>query len=181
MDFRKAPHPSLLTWTPPTGNGKSKTVHATYQGRKLLFQTPRCRCRIFRDASTSLYLYFDDTELQAEFKAFVEDMETYASQMMDRFDVHVECSSCIRQGRSMRLNIWENTDWFDRNGMKISSDVPLDGCSCLIELKGCWVSSRSWGLKWNVLQIKQEEPPARDLAIVDEPTTMLESYSFLDD
>lgn len=179
MDCRLAPHPSLLTWTPPTG-ARSKAVYATFQGRKLRLQTPLCRCRLFRDSATaSLYLYADDIEAHNDFWAYVQSLEEYCLQLVSLR--HLEMSSCIRNGTSIRLNVWESTEWFDDEG-KVSDDADVEACRCLLELTGCWISPQKWGLKWKVVQIKKQAPAATPATSpVTTTTTTNVPCLFLDD
>lgn len=183
MDFRLAPDPRVMTWAPPTGT-RSKSVFATFQGRKLRIQTPKCRCRLFRDSATaSLYLYSDGHEVQDDFLMYVKGLEDYCSSLAFLRDS--ELSSCIRNERSIRLNVWESTEWFDLEGVHVQSPETINGCSCILEFTGCWLSTgQKWGLKWKVMQIKEEEPPAKpseDFIDDESPICTQHECMFLDD
>lgn len=179
-----APDPRVMTWTSPTGT-KSKSIFATFQGRKLRIQTPACRCRLFRDSSTaSLYLYADPTSLHESFWSYVSSLETFCSAIPHMKDL--EASSCIRNETSIRLNVWESTEWFDMQGVHVQSPETLAACSCILEFTGCWLSATGkWGLKWKVVQIKEEPvPPKQELQFLDDddvPPSLGTECMFLDD
>lgn len=176
-----APHPSLMTWTPPTG-ARSKSIFATFQGRKVRIQTPPCRCRIFRDSgSASLYIYSDGHPVQDEFWAYVRSLEGYCASLKDVH--HLEASSCIRNETSIRLNVWESTDWFDADGRYVQSPESVQCCSCILEFAGCWISTtQKWGLKWKVTQIMEGSLPTdHDFLDDDDDGQHETSCMFLDD
>jgi hypothetical protein len=164
MDFRLAPDPRVMTWAPPSGGARSsKSVFATFQGRKLRIQTPKCRCRMFRDGATSsLYLYSDDHEVQQDFLKYVTALEDYCSSLT--YLRNCELSSCVRNETSVRLNVWESTEWFDLEGLHVPSPESLNACSCILEFTGCWLSAgQKFGLKWKVVQVKEETPPGKPM------------------
>lgn len=165
MDFRLAPKPSELTWLPPRGiPQKTRTAAATFQGKKLLVQTPECPVRVFRNqGSVTVYLDLTHSEVASDFAIWVESYEDFAAA------VHVDCpaaakSPSIRNG-SLRLMIWEDAQWFDGCGvyLKHPPDGPLATASCILEFQGCWVGADKWGLKLRVTQIQVHEgkPPPK--------------------
>lgn len=174
-----------MTWTLPTGPGATKTIHATFHGKKLRVQTPVCRCKVFKDtASAALYLYFDDSTLHRDFEAYVHDLESFAAEMSCLH--HLESRSCLRTshaGTSMRFNVWESTQWYDEDGEYLKESPQMRGCSCIVEFRGCWVSQTGWGLKWNVVQIKQARPPPPvqpACMILDDLQDQDDAYAFIE-
>jgi len=159
MNFKLAPAPRELTWSAPRGNGKTQTASVTFGGRRLSIQTPPCTTRMFREASsTTLYMGLD-TPIHREFQAFVERLESFASDLP--FAQHLSLSSCIKErpggNPSFRLNVWE-TQWFDESGRYLKEPpMRVNGCTCILEFQGCWVGQTSWGLKWKVQQVRLEE------------------------
>jgi hypothetical protein len=154
MDFRAAPQPSELTWLAPRGGptARSKTAAATYNGKKILVQTPECATRMFVDMSSrTLYLQLPgDSDIHADFAQWIQSYEDFAASKFEG----VEVSPSVRNG-SLRLMVWDDTQWFDDSGTFLK-DPPkaLDKCTCILEFGGAWVSPGKWGLKFRATQIR---------------------------
>lgn len=167
MDFRLAPNPCELSWQPPRGiPAKTRTAAATFQGKKLVVQTPECPVRLFRNqGSVTLYLDLTSSEIAKEFGAWVESCEHAASTVLEEWCPVDAKSPSVRNG-SLRLMIWEDAQWFDGAGvyLKEPPDGPIATASCILELQGCWVGTGKWGLKLRATQIQVQKgkapPPA---------------------
>lgn len=170
MDFRVAPGPSELTWSAPTGFGKTKTAGATFGGKKIMVQTPAFKARMFKDPrSTTLYLSLAG-DIGEAFSTFVESYESFASTKLEG-----ELSSCLRNG-SFRVTAWDDVQWFDAAGVFLKeSPTSLDAVVVAMEFGGCWVSNGKWGLKWRVQQIKAVSSPA-----TPKPDVSKTEYAFVD-
>ena len=155
MDFRVAPQPNELTWLAPRGgpNAKTKTGAATFQGKKIVIQSPECATRMFKDTnSTTLYLELDQSEIHQQFATWIESYESFVETNVQLGQAAK--STSLRNG-ALRMMIWDNVEWFDASGtfLKEAPEV-VKRCACAMEFLGCWVSDRSWGLKWRVSQIQ---------------------------
>jgi len=171
MDFRLAPSAPELTWLAPRGFGKTKTAAATYNGKKIVVQTPPCPTRMFKDAgSKTLYMRLDESEVHREFAAWIESYEAHAAPLHE-----VEMSPSLRNG-SFRLMVWDDAQWFDAAGTFLK-DPPavVEKCTCIMEFGGCWVSASKWGLKWRVTQVQLQDPAGPG----DAPPPP--KYGFIDD
>jgi hypothetical protein len=176
MNFQLAPKPHEFTWTPPKGNGKTKTAAATFGGRRISIQVPPSHTRFFREQSSTTLYFVLDSDIHKKFQTFIENLESHASDFPHA--TNRELSSCIRQRPgehpSFRLNIWE-TQWFDQSGGYMK-DPPMtvEGCSCILEFNGCWVGESSWGLRWKAVQIQLVDMP-EDIKPLPKP-----QFAFLD-
>ena len=179
-----APAPSVLTWSKPTGMGKTKTAGATFQGRKIAVQTPTFPAKIYRDdhaGSTTLYLRLEG-ELGDAFSEFLDSYERHASE----FELG-ERSSCLRNG-SFRISIWDDAQWFDEDGTHVPDSRTLTGTSaaaCILEFGGCWITAAGrWGLKWRAMQILCASlPPTPSTSPTEEEpaAAAAAAYAFMDD
>lgn len=155
MDFRIAPQPAEFAWLSPRGppNARTRTAAATFQGKKVVVQTPPCTTRLFKDNNTTLYLDLpSDESPHAEFAAWIESFETYASQNVSTGDAAP--SPAVRNG-SLRLMLWESCQFFDADGTFLKeAPSAISKCVCVLEFGGLWVTDRSWGLKLNVTQVQ---------------------------
>ena len=158
MHVSRIPPAEKYTWTSPKGNGKNKTVSATYLEKRVKFQVPPCRCRMYtNEGSQSLYLTLEN-DIHDKFREVVEEYESYVASLVDPEGV-LEISSSIKtsgQYTSFRLTVWE-TQWFDEHASYLR-DPPesMTACSCILEFQGAWVGTSSYGLKFKPLQIKKE-------------------------
>lgn len=160
MHISRLPPADRFIWTSPTGNGKTKTVSATYLGKRVKFQLPPCRCRLFTNQGSHTVYITLENEIQSEFRRLVEEYEAYVVSLVNP-DGGLELSSSIKsseQYTSFRLTVWE-AQWFDESGSFLR-DAPgsMTVCSCILEFQGAWVGSTSFGLKFKALQIKAEPP-----------------------
>ena len=113
---------------------------------------------MFKDtSSTTLYLELDQSEIHQQFATWIESYESFVETNVQ---VGAASKSASLRNGSLRLMIWDNVEWFDASGafLKEAPGV-VKRCACAMEFLGCWVTDRSWGLKWRVSQI-QVMPPA---------------------
>ena len=155
MDFRIAPQPSELAWLSPRGppNAKTRTAAATFQGKKVIVQTPPCTTRLFKDNNVTLYLDLpSDESPHAEFAAWIESYEAFAAEHVQTGDATP--SAGVRNG-SLRLMVWDDAQYFDADGTFLKeAPSAISKCVCVMEFGGLWVTERSWGLKWRVTQVQ---------------------------
>lgn len=169
MHISQLPKASEYHWTSPQGRGKTKTASATYLGKRITFQVPPCRCRLFSDnGSHTLYLSLEQ-EIHVAFQRIIEAYEAYMPEVLG-CDIEYDILPSIRvseggySGRSFtsfRLPVWE-TQWFNESGGYLR-DAPspseIGVCSCMLEFQGIWMSSSSppkTGLKFRCIQVKIE-------------------------
>ena len=161
MHIAKLPEPDKYLWSNPRGNGKTKTAAATYAGKRIRFQLPPCRCRLFdNQGSHTLYLTLENT-VQKQFEERILEYETYAATVVSALagDGPLRLLSSIRSGHvsDFRLSVWE-TEWFDETGT-YTSEAPTEmvACSCILEFQGVWIGSDTYGLKFRPVQIRAEQ------------------------
>jgi hypothetical protein len=167
MDFRFAPPASEIRFALPTRKSSGKTQTASSNVR-VSIQTPPCSARLFKDTASSS-LYISPEQLSDEMWYYFSSYEA----QLDDIKEDREVASCMRNG-SIRLGIFEDTQWFDVDGTFLGTAPPSEvaRCACILEFGGAWMTEAKCGLRWRVSQVRL----LRDLPPPPPPPPM-----FLDD
>ena len=92
------------------------------------------------------------------FVAFLRDVEQHARTHARPADGSLEWHACVDADALLpvvRLAAFEDTRFFDADGLPHASPTGITACSCLLELTGAWTSGAKWGLRWKVLEVKE--------------------------
>ena len=101
------------------------------------------------------------------FVQFVRDVEQHAREHARPAVQGLAWRSCLDDGAlvpRMRLSAFDATRFFDADGQPCPAPTEFGGCACLLELTGAWTTDSSWGLRWNVVEVKHA-PHAAALAV----------------
>ena len=158
-DFRRVAV-QALKWFPQS----RKTVPVT----PVRVQVPPSRCAIaLLPGRYAVELVLAGHAAHPGFARWVEDVEQHAQAHARPADPGLTWRSCLDANglvSRLRLSAFDSTKFFDAEGRPSFAPTDFAGCSCLLELAGAWTTDTSWGLRWNVLEVKHA-PHAGELAV----------------
>lgn len=155
MDFR-AVKPEGVTWGAAWYRGQPQA--RTGDGARVTVQTPPCACRVSAMGSAMYRLDMtvrEDVASHAAFAEWIGALEKAAatSEALAAWRGDRGMSTTLFRGNA-RFTAFSDTMVFDRDG-KVSADLmDAAGCTCILELTGCWGSDSRWGLRWKLCQVK---------------------------
>lgn len=155
MDFRQV-SPESVAWGTAFYRGQPQARAAG--GARVTVQTPPCACRVSAMGSGMYRLDMtvrEDVASHAAFAEWIRGLEAAAagSEALAAWRGDKGMSTTLFRGNA-RFTAFSDTMVFDRDG-KVSADLmDAAGCTCLLELTGCWSSEARWGLRWKLCQVK---------------------------
>ena len=128
----------------------------------LTIQTPPARYRAVASHKFGLGCRdIDLVGLAPSFLEFMRGVEASALATGPDLDGLTPVETIAWDG-TMRLSAFDGeTLWFDRDGALVEHTPlePRDGvCAAIVQIVGVWTSSRSWGLKLKVKEVKELDP-----------------------
>ena len=149
-DFR-AVEVRALKWFPQS----RKTVPVT----PVRVQVPASRCSItLCPGRYGVELDLVGHAAHTLFVQFVRDVEQHAREHARPSSKDLTWRSCLDEGAlvpRLRLSAFDATRFFDAEGQPCHEPTAFEGCSCLLELTGAWTTDVSWGLRWNLVEVKR--------------------------